>query len=188
MNSSVRVGDFYLSKLAKNWGWLLLWGFLLIVLGTIAICATALTTIVSVMFLGGVILAGGIVVLVDSFKTWWGKWDTFLLHFLISILYIVVGGMLIADPVSSSVSLTLLLGIFYTFIGVYRLVYASTTRIPRWGWSFFNGLISLLLGVLILANWPGSSLVIIGLFVGIDLIFLGWFYVMMALSARNLVE
>jgi uncharacterized membrane protein HdeD (DUF308 family) len=100
------------------------------------------------------------------------------------ILYVVMGAMLIYSPILGSISLTLLLGIFYLMIGMFRLGYSWSMKSPRWGWNLFNGILCLLIGVLILASWPGSSLFIIGLFVGIDLVFAGWAYVMAALAAR----
>jgi uncharacterized membrane protein HdeD (DUF308 family) len=92
----------------------------------------------------------------------------------------------VTTPLVTSVSLTLLLGIFYTIVGISRIAFSSSVRLPQWKWGFSNGLISLLLGILILANWPDSSLYIIGLFVGVDLLFCGLAYVMVALTARSL--
>ena len=45
--------------------------------------------------------------------------------------------------------------------------------LPGWGWQVADGLVTLALGLLVLAEWPGSGLWVIGLFVGIDLIFYG---------------
>jgi uncharacterized membrane protein HdeD (DUF308 family) len=53
------------------------------------------------------------------------------------------------------------------------------------GWRLASSIITLLLGVLILLEWPASGLFIIGLFIGIDLIFTGWVYIVSALSARS---
>lgn len=184
MNGSFRLSDVDLAAFAKKWGWFVGWGILLIILGMAAIAAAGFTTLVSVIFLGVIVLIGGVIITIDTFNTWWGKWKGFLLHLIIGILYLVVGAMLIKHPVSASVSLTLLLGIFYIVVGAFRLIYSASSQALKWGWGFFSGFVSLLLGLLIMASWPASSLYIIGLFVGIDLLFSGWSYVMIGMSAK----
>lgn len=185
---SSQFNNLYLTAFSKNWGWFFIWGLLLLILGVVAISAATLTTILSVLFLGFLLLISGIVIIIDTFSFWWHKWSGFILHLILGILYVAVGVMLIKSPLSASISLTLLLGAFYLTIGIFRIIYSLSVRVPRWGWSFFNAIISLLLGILILSSWPQSSLFIIGLFVGIDLIFTGWVYIMAALAARSLTK
>ena len=60
------------------------------------------------------------------------------------------------------------------------------TRIHGWGWQVLSGLVALLLGLFITAGWPASSIWVIGTFIGIDLIFGGWSFIMIALAARRL--
>jgi uncharacterized membrane protein HdeD (DUF308 family) len=48
--------------------------------------------------------------------------------------------------------------------------------------------VDLVLGFLILNGWPDSSLWVIGLFVGIDLFFHGWSWVILALTVRTASE
>lgn len=178
----------HMPAFGKNWSRFFLWGVALVILGCIAISAAAFTTLLSVVFIGFLIFFAGIVTIVDTFTFWRGKWQGFLLHLLIAILYLAVGLMLINNPVEGSVSLTLLLGVFYILAGIVRILFASTLQAPKWGWGWLNGVVTLILGILIITNWPESSLFIIGLFVGIDLLFFGWAYIMSALAARNFVK
>lgn len=168
-----------------NWGWFLAWGILLVIAGILALIDAAFATLVSVFFLGILLLAGGIVGIINSFSFWWGKWRGFVLHFLLAILYIIAGVVLMHQPIAGAVWLTLLLGIFYLILGCSRIIYFSTVKALRWGWGLTNGIISLLIGILILFSWPSSSFYIIGLFIGIDLIFWGWSYIMSSLAARK---
>ncbi len=188
MNGSFQFSDSELIALGKRWGWVVAWGILLMILGAVAIGAVGFTTVISVIFLGFIIFMGGVIITFDAFHTWWGKWKGFLGHLFIGLLYLIAGVLLIKHPISASVSITLLLGLFYTGVGVFRLFYSAAVQTPNWGWGMFSGLVSLLLGTLILLSWPYSSLYIIGLFVGIDLIFLGWSYTMMGMSARALIK
>ncbi|VVC75765.1 hypothetical protein AQUSIP_10590 [Aquicella siphonis] len=188
MGLSSRITDQYLLAFGKNWVWFLLWGIAIAVLGLFAISATALTTLITVITLGLLLVLGGVVVIFDAFTFWRGKGSGFYLHVLMGILYLLAGSILIKNPLAGSVSITLLLGIAYIILGLFRVIYSLSMQMLRWGWSLFNGIITLLLGILIMANWPASSLFIIGLFVGIDLVFCGWAYIMVAIAARNFVS
>lgn len=167
---------------------LLLWGILLVVLGCVAISATTMTTILSVLFLGAVIFISGLVITVDAFTFWRRSGSGFIWHLLMGILTLVVGFMLIKSPLLGSISLTLFLGVFYLVLGCFRVGFSLVVQPPRWGWNLFSGLVSVLLGVLILASWPVSGLFIIGLFIGIDLLFSGWAYIMASLAARSILN
>lgn len=169
----------------KNWSMFFIWGLILMATGFFAVSASYFTTLLSVMVLGFLILFAGCIVLLDTFTFWMGRDHGFIWHLLISILYIAAGMMLITNPLEGSVTITFLLGLIYTVLGVMRLFFSSAIRLPNWGWSFTNGVITLLLGILILASWPASSLFIIGLFVGIDIFFCGLAYTMVAFALRK---
>jgi uncharacterized membrane protein HdeD (DUF308 family) len=159
-------------------------GVILIILGVIALSAATFTTLLSVILLGLLIALAGVVIVLDSFKSWWGSWSGLFLHVLLGVLYIVAGMFLIDQPLLGSISITFMLGIFYLVAGVFRLITATSWKMMRWGWNFFNGIIALLLGILILSNWPQSSLFMIGIFVGVDLVFAGWAYLMVRLASK----
>lgn len=187
MSLSSRVADRYLAALNKNWLWFLLWGIAITALGIFAISATTFTTVVTVIVLGLLLLFGGVIVAIDAFTFWRGKGSAFVIHVIMAILYLIAGWILIKNPLEGSVSITFLLGVAYIILGIFRIIYSLSMQMLRWGWSLFNGIITLLLGILIMAAWPASSLYIIGLFVGIDLIFCGWAYIMVAIAAKNFV-
>lgn len=175
------------SELRGNWGWFLILGIVLIVLGTIALGSALLMTLASVFFFGWILIVGGVIEVVHAF---WRekKWGGFLLDLLTGVLYVVVGWMMVSNPGESALLLTLIIAMFLIFEGVFRIVAAITVRYPHWGWVLLNGAISLLLGVLIWRQWPYSGLWVIGLFVGIEMLFNGWSLVMLSLTARNLPE
>jgi len=77
------------------------------------------------------------------------------------------------------------MAMFFMIAGLFRIVTALLMRYPHWGWVLLNGLITFVLGVLIWRQMPGAALWIIGMFVGIDLIFVGWSWVMLALALRT---
>ncbi len=169
----------------KNWGWFLAWGIILLVLGALAISYSMFTTIISVIFLGIILTASSVIIIIDAFQFWWRKWGGFFIHLVTGILYFVLGVMLMKLPMLGSISLTLLIAIFYILLGIFRITYSLSFQLPKQRWRLFNGILALILGILILAEWPLSGQFIIGLFIGIDLLVCGWVYIMAALSART---
>lgn len=167
----------------KNRGWFLALGILLIIGGSLAIIYDVAATMLSVLFFGWLLIAMGAIETVQSF--WQPKWGGFFLHLIVGILAVVVGFHLVSSPAAGALVLTLVMAIYFLVIGIIRAVTALAMRFPNWGWVFFSGVITFILGVLIKSQWPASGLFIIGLFIGIDMIFSGWSYVMLALAAKK---
>ena len=96
--------------------------------------------------------------------------------------------MVLGNPAAGATVLTLLIALFFLIAGAFRIIVALTMRFPEWHWLLLNGAITLLLGLLIWKQWPSSALWVIGLFIGIELIFTGSAWVMLSLAARRLVS
>lgn len=167
----------------KYWGWFLTYGVILIILGVIAISSAFITTMLSVFLLGTLLIIGGVFIFFDSFR-YWKRWKGFFLHLLLGILYVIIGLAVIDRPIISAETITMMMGIFFLVAGVVKIVMALATKLRNWGWHLLSGIISLALGILILAHWPASGLFIIGLFIGIDLVFTGWSYIMLSIASR----
>lgn len=173
-------------ELRKKWGWFLGLGALLIVVGTIALGSAFLMTVFSMVLLGWLMIFGGVLEAVHAFSC--KKWSGFFIDLLTGLLYVVVGFMIVANPAASAEVLTLLIAVFLIFGGIFRVVLSISVQYQNWGWLLFHGVISVVLGVLIWRQWPYSGLWVIGMFVGIDMIFNGWTLVMLALAAKNMPE
>jgi uncharacterized membrane protein HdeD (DUF308 family) len=102
-------------------------------------------------------------------------------------LYIVAGFVTFENPLLAAALLTLMLGAALVASGVMRIVLAFSMKegMP-WMWVALSGVITILLGGVILAHWPVSSLYILGIFLGIDLVFagVGWIFVGLGLKSR----
>jgi uncharacterized membrane protein HdeD (DUF308 family) len=109
----------------------------------------------------------------------------FALHLLAAALYLLVGFFLLEDPIRAAAVLTLLLAASFFVGGLLRIITSLATRFHGWPWVLLNGVVDLILAVLIWSGWPGTSLWVIGLFVGIDLLFHGWAWVILALTVRT---
>lgn len=174
-----------LDSLQKYRIWFLILGIAMVVFGTIAIgwSCIATVTVTVVWLFGFFLLGGGIAAIVNSF--WVGRWSGMLVHLLVGVLYTLVGFLIIDQPETATVQLTLLIAIFLMVSGIFRIIFSMSERFNGWGWVLLNGGISFLLGLMIYKQWPASSLWVIGLFVGIDLIFNGWAWIMLSIGLRQ---
>jgi len=166
-----------------NWGWFLALGIISILLGTIALVDSVAVTVISMIFFGWILVIWAIFEAIQIIRHRRG-WHV-LLHTLNAVLSLVVGLMLIRNPVGGALIITLLLAAYFTVSGIFRIVAALTLRTPEWGWTLTSGVISLILGILVWDRWPVNALWIIGFFIGIHLIFTGWAEVMLALAVRR---
>lgn len=174
-----------LGDLIHNWGWLLAQGILLVVLGTIGLGMTFWLTLATVFIFGIFLVIGGVVQLFQAFKC--RGWQSILWHVIIGILYVLAGVIIFGNPLMASTMLTLLLGGVLIGIGIVRLVMALQHRVLKnWIWPLIGGVAAIILGFMILAQWPISGFWVIGLFVAIEMIFSGWSYIIIALGARQL--
>ena len=173
-----------LEELRKRWGWFLGLGILLVVLGMIALGSSVVMTLATMVFVGWLMIVGGVLEAVHAFNC--KGWSGFFIDLLTGILYAVVGFMIVANPGATAVALTLLISMFLIFGGIFRIVVAVAVRFHNWIWLLLHGIINLLLGIAIWQQWPLSGLWVIGLFIGIDMVFNGWSLVMLGLAAKNL--
>lgn len=173
-----------IEEVRKHSTWFLVLGIALVIVGMIAIGYAVEMTIVSVMFLGWLLIIAGVFQVVHGFKH--RPWSGFFINLLAGVLYAVAGMVMITNPRLAAVTLTLVIAIVLIVAGVFRLFVAFSTPLHHRGWLILNGAISILLGLMIWDAWPVSGLWVIGLFIGIDMIFDGWTEIMLALSVRRL--
>ncbi len=178
------VTFFYeIPDMRKYGKWFLGLGIVLIILGMLAIGFAKWATEFSVILLGLLLAIGGIIQIVSSF--YGKKWTGFSLSLLLGLFYIIAGGFCIFKPMDSALSISLLIAALLLVGGLFRLISALSYRFDNWGWVVFNGAISILLGLLILAEWPASAIWVIGLFIGIDLILIGGYWVRLSLAVKK---
>jgi len=171
-------------EMIQHWGWFLAFGIVLIVLGIAAVARSLSSTVASMLFFGWVLVFAGIVEFAEAFMV--GRWAGFFEHLLIALLCGVIGVMFLRNPSISAEAATLVMSIFFLIAGLYQLISALWTHLPGYGWHVADGVITTILGVLLLAQWPISGLYAVGLFMGIALIFYGWAWAALAVSMRKM--
>jgi uncharacterized membrane protein HdeD (DUF308 family) len=160
-----------MEEIRNSWGWFLGLGILLMLLGAVCIIGDVTATFATVLFFGWLLLISGIVALVQAFST--RNWSGFFLHLLSALFRGFTGYLLVRYPLAGAASLTLILASFFVVTGIFRAIGAGTMKFPRWGWAVFSGIVSVVLGVVLLVQMPVSSIWFIGFAIGVDLIFDG---------------
>ena len=179
-----RVLRHELEAIRGNWGWILALGIIEIVVGTLAIGMPLAASLVSALAFGVLFLVGGVAQLVGAF--WTRDWSGFFLTLLMGVVYVVLGLMFLRHPGEALLAMSLFLACALMVSGLFRIIGSLFYQFPQWGWTLVGGVINLALGLYIYSLWPLDSFIIIGLFVGIDLIFTGWTWIVLALAIRNL--
>jgi uncharacterized membrane protein HdeD (DUF308 family) len=173
MSSIAETTD--LAPLRAKSGWIVALGVVYVIAGLIALGSVVFATVVTVFVVGVMMLLSGVAEVISAFQI--KTWGKFLLWVLLGLLYIVAGFLTFENPLLAAAVLTLLLGCALLVSGVMRIILAfSMKQEMPWVWVAISGVVTFLLGLIILAHWPVSGLYILGVFLGIDLIFagLGW--------------
>ena len=161
-----------IAPLRAKWGWIVALGVVYLITGFIALGSVALATVASVFVVGVMMIIAGVTEVISAFQI--KSWGRFLLWVLLGVLYIIAGFVTFENPLLAAAVLTLILGVSLVASGIMRIFLGfSMKRETPWIWVVLSGVITLLLGLLILARWPVSSLYILGLFLGIDLVMAG---------------
>jgi len=171
-------------ELVQYWGWFLIFGIGLAVLGVAAIARSVTATVVSMIFFGWLLAMASGIEIIQAIMV--GHWAGFFAHLLAAILFGVTALVLLTRPLISAEVVTLVMAMFFLIGGLFQLIGSFAVSLPGWGWQAADGIITFVLGILVLAQWPASGLWVIGLFIGIDLIFYGGAWIAFALALRTM--
>jgi uncharacterized membrane protein HdeD (DUF308 family) len=169
-----------------HWGLFLGEGIVLVLLGLAAIAIPLFAGLATTIFLGWLFLIAGVVGLVATIRArhapgfWWS-----LLSASVALL---AGAVLVAHPLQGLVTLTFVLTAYFIIDGIFVIVMALSHRRDlsgKWEWMLVNGVVDLVLAAVIISGMPGSFVWVLGLLVGIDLLFGGASLIAMALDARG---
>jgi uncharacterized membrane protein HdeD (DUF308 family) len=159
-------------------------GIVMLLLGIAAIAFPFFATLAVALLVGWILAISGAVGIVHAFGI--KQWKGFLFALLGALLSLGIGMILLFYPLTGVLSLTLLIAAFFLASGVLRVLLALRLRpADHWGWLLTSGALAFLLGALILSQWPQASGWVIGVLVGIDLVFSGWVSIMLAMAARR---
>lgn len=173
-----------IGALAGRWKRVVAVGAVLILCGFLALSTVVAATLASVLLVGVLMMVAGVAEIIHAFGV--RRWSRFFLWVALGTLYTLAGLSVFMNPGLAAGVLTLLLGAGLVASGILRIVLAAEMRDGgAWGWVAVSGAITTLLGVMILFQWPQSSLYVLGLFLGLDLLFAGLGWLTMGLALRR---
>ena len=168
-----------IGEMRRQRGWFLALGLIMLAAGIAAVVFPFMATLAVAVSIGLVLVVAGIAQFVHAFSV--RKWRGFLLTLLSGLLSLVVGALVLIYPGTGIVSLTLLVGTFLLAGGAMKVLLAFRLRpLAGWPWLLFSGCLAMLLGGLIVWIWPSAAGWVLGLLVGIDLVFSGWWLLILA--------
>lgn len=173
-----------LDFLKKHWKIFLLEGMLFVILGTLAVIVPHISTIGITLFLGWLLLLGGIIQIVRAVSLI--SMPGFSLWFFIGIVQTIVGYFLVTEPTQGSLTLTLLLTVFFAIEGVSKIALAVMMRpLAHWGSMLFTGITALCLAIVVWLGWPDTGFWVLGLLLGVNMILLGWVLIRLSLHHKT---
>lgn len=168
-----------------GWGWMAFLAVVSIVGGVVALLNPLLSTLAVTLMAGWAFIFLGVLQVIHSFSV--KDWSGFFWALGLGVLTLLVGLSLVFDPLAGSVSLTILVAAFFLATGVFKVMYALKLRpTSGWGWVIFSGIVSIVLGLMIMLGLPYSSLTVLGILLGIELISNGILYGFVAAGLRRL--
>ena len=160
-------------------------GIVMVIAGFLGLLAEVAFSFASIAILAGVAFVAGILMGAHAFQA--RVWKTFVVQSLIAALYIALGVFVWVAPVTALEGLTLWLAALFLITGGIRVLNAfqnAAVVSPLWG--VVSGLLSIVLGGLILANWPAASLWIPGMLLAIELLLQGWVLILVGVAMKKM--
>ena len=155
--------------------WFKVYGVVMIILGLAAIMLPGIASLATSIMVGWLLVAGGVLGLISDFSAgtkapgfWW--------NLLTAALYLIAGIVLLVNPIAAVLTLTIVLAAYMLATGFSKVLMAFHYKnvIPKaWLWMLFSALVDIALSVIIIAGLPGTAIWVLGLLVGINLLFTG---------------
>ncbi|MFE2283093.1 HdeD family acid-resistance protein [Streptomyces sp. NPDC059443] len=172
-------------QVSRSFGVMALLGVLLVLAGLVGLIYTGVATLTTMFLFGWLLLAGGVVGLFQAFQS--RKSNYFWLAVIVAAINMAAGFVVLRRPEASAEALTMFAALLFLTGGVFRLAGALVVRGAYFGLTLVQGAFGILLGLLILSNWPGSSLYVIGTFFSLALLFDGLSLIALGMGARRIL-
>jgi uncharacterized membrane protein HdeD (DUF308 family) len=174
-------------QIGKHSAWFIALGIAFIFGGFLAIVMPILAGVAIAVAVGWVFLFIGIAQLIHAWQV--RSWGGVIWQLIIGLLILAGGLSMLIQPIQALLTLTLVLAVVFIVKGVLQVILALNYR-PNaaWSWMLIDGILAIVVGVLILFQWPSSAFWAVGTLAGISFMFTGWSYLMLGVAARHLAE
>jgi uncharacterized membrane protein HdeD (DUF308 family) len=188
---SINPGDFgpppslgrAIEKLRSRWGWLVAYGVLCVLFGLLALGLVAASTLAVVFLIALMLIVAGGAEIMLGFNS--RDWPSFFLWLVSGLFYLVFGAFALARPEVAAAVLTMVVGIGFLIAGLARIWLGFRLPAGPKAYVVLAGVVTTLLGVLILVGWPGNTMIILGTLFGVDMVFYGSSWIALGLKLRS---
>jgi uncharacterized membrane protein HdeD (DUF308 family) len=170
----------------RLWFFFLLLGGLLFVGGIVAVICSWAAGLISIMIWGWLLMLRGVLEGMSAF--WARRFTGSLLHLLLGVIAIMIGVLIVSNPVEAIATLTLLLAVFLIIGGLLQALASLFILFPGWGYSLVSGVIGFAIGLMVWRGWPYSSVWFIGVLAGAELITRGSAWMGIAFDLKKRAE
>lgn len=172
-------------RLRSSWVWLAILGAISLIGGILALLNPFAATLAAGLLAAWTFVIFGVLQIIQAFQL--RGWSGFLWALLLGALTLAVGISLLVNPAAGILSLTVLVAILFIVLGAVKVMYSFSLRpMSGWVWALISGLLSVALGVMILADFPWSAAAVLGILLAVELLSNGIFLLVVALGLRSL--
>ena len=172
--------------LPRSSGWSIVLSVLMILAGLLAIAVPPAAGVAATIFVGWMLVFSGVVHFVYAWQAHGA--GSVIWEILVGIAYLFIGGYLLYHPLRGMASLTLALALYLFVESIFEFIIGVQLRPRRGnGWLFVHGVITLILAFMIWRTWPSSAGWVLGILIGIGMLFSGITRLMISLATRKLV-
>lgn len=159
-------------------------GALLVAVGIISIIFPVVSTFATVFVIGWLLVIAGIVQGAHAMS--YHETGAKIIGILIALVTLVAGLMIVYNPLIGTLSITMMITIYFLMDGIFRILAALRIR-PHGGWSIMllNGVVSLAMAFILFFALPGGALWVLGVLLGVNFVFMGLTLFTLVAAARN---
>ncbi|HEY2070205.1 MAG TPA: DUF308 domain-containing protein [Rhizomicrobium sp.] len=183
MSVDTSTGTIFHTRVRNSSSQLFWVGLALTLVGIAAIVFPVVSTLAAALFVGWIFLISGVLMLFGAFSV--HGTGPFFGALLLSLLSIAAGAFLLFNPLAGAFGLTVFLAVLLLMQGAFEIVFAFEMR-PHggWVWMGISGLASVVLGLIISAGLPGTSLIALGIVLGFNFLSTGLGYLFVSRSMK----
>ena len=175
------------SAFARSRSWMVALGIVTIIMGSAAILFPLFGSLAVAMVIGITFVVAGIAQIIAAFSH--PKWGVRILTFIVGVLCLLAGIFLLSNPVDGIFALTIVVAAIFLAEGILKTIYAFRMRpLPGSGWLLFDGILSVVLGLMLWVQFPSSALWALGILAGISILISGWTMVMLGVAIGKLID
>ena len=171
----------------KSWVLWMIVGLISLLGGFFALLNPLAATITAQQLVGWIAILTGLVQAVAIFRS--EGWTSRLFAVVMTVLFLFLGWTILANPLAAILSLTLMIAIIFLSSGAFKAAFSFSLRGTAFFWPvLISGIASVVLGIMVLSNFPQSAAVMLGILLAIELISNGVSMIAFALFAKDLPE